>query len=162
MMLYTMKQMAAMLADSLRREELKETVERAGYDAFRALIDQLEQSLKSVDEEGFALLEEQLAWCRETFPEPSRFSPTWQIVWDELEGKLDGKRRAFEAVPAGEREGDWQIIMDNPFTNQEVVCYPSLSFIEAAYLFGYFKPTLEKNEYLRMQKVMTAVEVTGK
>jgi len=144
-----------------RREQVKAAVERGGYDAFRALVDQLENALKTVSEDGFDDLASRLRAGAELFPEPARFSPTWQKVWAELGEKLRWKRYAYESVPAAEREGDWQIIMDNPFTNHEVVCYPSLSFIEAAYLFGYFKPTLERNEYLRLQKIVTAVGVTG-
>ncbi|HZG56828.1 hypothetical protein [Paenibacillus sp.] len=160
-MLFTSTNFYQWMGEANRRDELKETVDKAGYDAFRVLVDQFEQALKEVDDGSFEAFEERLAWCRGAFPEPARFSPAWQIVWDELGEKARWKRYAFETVPASERDGDWQILMDNPFTNNEVVCYPKLSFIEAAYLFGYFKPTLEKNEYLRMQKVVTALELTG-
>ncbi|TLS50249.1 hypothetical protein FE782_21525 [Paenibacillus antri] len=144
-----------------RQEELRETVERIGYDAFRVLVDQLEKALKEVEEGGFDDYAARLAAGERLFPEPSRFSPTWQVVWAELGEKLRWKRYAYEAVSSADREGEWQIVMDNPFTNNEVVCYPTLSFIEAAYLFGYFKPTLEKNEYLRLQKVVNALQLTG-
>lgn len=144
------------------RAALKETVERQGYDAFRLLVDRLEQELKAVDESGFDALSERLAAGRRLFPEPVRFSPAWQRVWEDLSAKLRWKRYAFECVPAGEREGEWQIVMDNPFTNHEVICYPTLSFVEAAYLFGYFKPSLENNEYLRLQKIVNTVVVTGR
>lgn len=141
--------------------ELKERVDWIGYDAFRPLIDLLVKELKEADEQRFDTMGERIAALKRLFPEPGSFSPTWQNVWEELQEKLRWKRYAYESVPARERDGEWQIIMDNPFTNQEIVCYPSLSFIEASYLFCYFKPTLEKTEYLRLQKVVTAVEVTG-
>ncbi|HZG76166.1 MAG TPA: hypothetical protein VEZ72_09950 [Paenibacillus sp.] len=144
-----------------RHEQLKETMSKAGYDGFRALVDQLERALKEVEEGGFDDYAERLAAGERLFPEPARFSPTWQIVWAELGEKLKWKRHAYESVAPADREGEWQIVMDNPFTNNEVVCYPTLSFIEAAYLFGYFKPTLEKNEYLRLQKVVNALVMTG-
>jgi hypothetical protein len=144
-----------------RHEELKETVTRGGYDAFRVLVDQLGASLKEVEESGFDDYAARLAAGERLFPEPAKFSPTWQIVWAELGEKLKWKRHAYATVAPELRGGEWQIVMDNPYTNNEVVCYPTLSFIEAAYLFGYFKPTLEKNEYLRLQKVMNAVVVTG-
>jgi hypothetical protein len=141
--------------------ELKAEMERVGYDAFRQLIDQLIKALKEADEQTFDVLGERLAVLERLFPEPVLFSPTWQNVWEEMNAKLRWKRHAYETVPAAEREGEWQVLMDNPYTNQEIVCYPSMSFIEAAYLFCYFKPTLEKTEYLRLQKVVNAVVVTG-
>ncbi|MCI3922317.1 hypothetical protein MO973_18975 [Paenibacillus sp. TRM 82003] len=144
-----------------RHAELKERVERIGYDAFRPLIDLLVKALKEAEEPDFGTMGERLAVLERLFPEPASFSPTWQNVWKELQEKLRWKRHAYDAVPAKERSGEWQILMDNPFTNQEIVCYPSLSFVEASYLFCYFKPTLEKTEYLRLQKVVTAVQVTG-
>lgn len=160
-MRFATKPLFAMLGEKERRTEVKQSIERGGYDAFRVFIDQWEQALKEVEEDGFDELEERLAWCREAFPEPVRFSPVWQVVWDELGEKLRWKRYVFESVPPGEREGEWQIIMDNPYMNQGIVCYPALSFLEAAYLFGYFKPTLANNEYLRVQKIVNALEVTG-
>jgi len=151
----------AWLGSPERRAELKAAVEREGYDAFRALVDQLAAALKRCDETEFDELAARIAAGAELFPEPVRFSPTWQNVWDELSAKLRWKRFAFESVPPAEREGEWQIILDNPYTTQEIVCYPSLSFLEAAYLFGYFKPTLVSNEYLRLQKVVTAIVQSG-
>jgi hypothetical protein len=144
-----------------RETELKAEIERVGYDAFRQLIDQFVKALKEADEQSFDVLGERLAALERLFPEPVLFSPTWQNVWEELNTKLKWKRHAYATVPASEREGEWQILMDNPYTNQEVVCYPSMNFMEASYLFCYFKPTLEKTEYLRMQKIVNAVVVSG-
>ena len=160
-MRFAAKPLFEMLKVNERREELKQSIEQGGYDAFRLFVDQWEQALKEAGEEDFDAMEEQLAWCRAAFPEPVRFSPVWQSIWDEIGEKLRWKRYAFEKVPAGERDGEWQIVMDNPYTNQGVVCYPALSFMEAAYLFGYFKPTLAVNEYLRIQKIVNALEVNG-
>ena len=74
---------------------------------------------------------------------------------------LHWKVYVYRKVPPGDREGEWQILMDNPYTNQEVVCYPGLTFDDAANLFAYFRPNLVKNEYLRMQKVSTAITEHG-
>jgi hypothetical protein len=151
----------ALLGQSDRLADMKDAVEKEGYSAFRVLVDQLETALKQCEEGTFDDLAGRLAACEQLFPEPALFSPTWQNVWQELQTKLRWKRHAYETVPVPKREGEWQILMDNPFTNQEVVCYPGLSFVEASYLFGYFKPALEKTEYLRLQKIVTAVVETG-
>ena len=51
--------------------------------------------------------------------------------------------------------------MDNPYTNENIVCYPGLSFIEAAYLYSYFMVNLAKNEYIRLQKVVNLLISSG-
>ncbi len=149
------------LGDESLQSNIKQSIEEAGYSAFRFLVDQMEQAVKLADETNFAIVEERIRIATQLFPEPVLFSPTWQQIWVQIRAKLHWKRHAYEVVPAIERDGEWQIIMDNPYTNQEVVCYPGLSFLEAAYLFGYFKPTLEINEYVRLQKVVTALALSG-
>jgi hypothetical protein len=149
------------LGDESLHLSTKQLIEEAGYSAFRLLVDQLERAVKLADETNFAIVEERIRIANQMFPEPVKFSPTWQLFWVQIRTKLHWKRHAYEVVPAVERTGEWQIIMDNPYTNQEVVCYPGLSFLEAAYLFGYFKPTLEINEYIRLQKVVTALNLEG-
>lgn len=156
-----LKDYIGLLAQADRHRELQAMVTEAGYDAFRVLADQFEAMLKHVGEEGFADLAERIAAAERLFPEPARFSPAWQKIWQELRAKLRWTRHVYETIPAAGRDGEWQIILDNPFTNNEIACYPALSFAEAAYLFGYFKPGLEKNEYIRLQKVITAIEMTG-
>ena len=51
--------------------------------------------------------------------------------------------------------------MDNPLVVQEVVCYPALTFGDAAYLYAYFRPQLEKSEYIRLQKIQTVIQEIG-
>jgi hypothetical protein len=160
-----MKMINTQFYDQLAHVELhphlKQTIDKAGYSGFRILVDQFENAVKFADEEHFDQLEERILRAIELFPEPVHFSPTWQNFWHEIQTKLRWKRHVYASVNDHDRAGEWQIIMDNPFTNQEVVCYPSLSFKEAAYLFGYFKPTLELNEYIRVQKVVTSLIGTG-
>jgi hypothetical protein len=93
--------------------------------------------------------------AKRLFPTPVLFSPSWDKVWSELEQIITHKAKILQAVPPEERDGEWQIVMDNPATIQEVVCYPGLTFLDAVYLFAYFRPQMEKNEYLRLQKVQT-------
>lgn len=148
--------------DESELEQLREHVEREGYSAFRQLLDQFMRALKQIEnEESIGRVKLQVEKASSLFPEPARFSPSWQNVWNELLDSLRWMEHVYEHVAVSDRNGEWQVLLDNPFTNQEVVCYPGLQFQEAAYLFGYFKPTLVRNEYLRLQKITTAIIVTG-
>lgn len=71
------------------------------------------------------------------------------------------KIQVLQTIHKEDRDGEWQVIIDNPFAIQEVVCYPALNFLDAAYLYAYFRPDLEKNEYLRLQKIQTLVMEFG-
>jgi hypothetical protein len=128
-------------------------IHEGGYSSFRDFLEGFREKLKSFDdsdaEEVTALVEK----AESLLPEPVSLSPSWENVWQELKETASYKIKALHTIPAQEREGEWQIVMDNPYTNQEIVCYPALSFLEAAYLYGYFRPTLKKNEYIRLQKI---------
>jgi hypothetical protein len=139
----------------------KAYIEQEGYSAFRRLIDEFQYAIKKTTDREEAEVRERIETAARMFPEPAKFSPSWQDIWQELRDMLRWKAQVYRQVPPEEREGEWQILMDNPFTNQEVVCYPWLSFDEAAYLFAYFRPNLERNEYLRLQKVSTAITENG-
>jgi hypothetical protein len=67
----------------------------------------------------------------------------------------------LETVPPDQRGGEWQVILDNPHTIQEIVCHPGLTFDDAAYLFSYFRPGLERNEYIRLQKIQNMIVQVG-
>lgn len=141
--------------------QLRAYIEKEGYGAFRNLVDEFKSAIKKatdIDEEEVSA---RIEAAERMFPEPAKFSPTWQIIWRELRDMLRWKVYIYREVPPNDREGEWQILMDNPFTNQEVVCYPCLTFDESANLFAYFRPNLESNEYLRLQKVSTAITENG-
>lgn len=141
--------------------DMKEYVEKTGYGAFRDLVDEFKAAIKRATDLDEEEVRSRIEAAERLFPEPAKFSPTWQVIWQELKGMLRWKAYVYRAVPEAERNGEWQILMDNPFTNQEVVCYPGLRFDEAANLFAYFRPNLVKNEYLRLQKVSTAITENG-
>jgi hypothetical protein len=141
--------------------KVKAFVEKEGYSAFRKLIEEFKDAVKLAEEGQFDEVASRIEIAERLFPEPADFSPTWQKVWRELRDMLHWKAYAYKSIPVSGRSGEWQILMDNPFTNQEVVCYPGLSFHEAAYLFGYFRPTMVQNEYIRMQRVETLLTENG-
>jgi hypothetical protein len=59
----------------------------------------------------------------------------------------------LSCIPAEDRAGEWQVLIDNPYVPQQVVCYPALTFLDAAYMYGYFQRELKPHECLRLQKV---------
>jgi len=132
-----------------------------GYTYFRNFLEALRDQLKLADEDQLPQTYALLAKAREAFPAPGEISPSWTYIWDEMAHLLDCKKEAMAHIPPADREGEWQIIMDNPYTNESIVCYPGLSFLEAAYLYGYFRPGLKRNEYIRMQKIVSMFEYTG-
>jgi hypothetical protein len=146
---------AAEAAEEQRR--VSEEVKARGYSAFYPIVEGFNSLLRSFADDETGRVDELLRRGRRLFPEPAAFSPSWEKLWDELEQVAGYKRYALASVPAGERDGEWQVLMDNPYTNQEVACYPALTFMEAAYLYGYFRQRLEKNEYIRLQKIQTLI-----
>ncbi|OGX68214.1 MAG: hypothetical protein A2189_05805, partial [Paenibacillus sp. RIFOXYA1_FULL_44_5] len=142
-MLYTKFSQAATEAEF---EEFQEAAERSGYASFRAFLDKLQHDLKAGEEAELAVIAEKLQKAKKAMPEPGKLSPSWANIWEELTQLASFKREVIQTIPAVEWEGEWQIVLDNPHTKDEVVCYPSLSFLEAAYLFGYFKLDLKRNE----------------
>jgi len=142
----------AAFGDRLREE---------GFAAVRRFLDDCRVYLQRYDEAEAGEADELLARGRKALPEPGRVSPSWAKIWEHYEGIAGYKREIFQSIPFESRAGEWQVLIDNPYTNGNVAVYPALSFLEAAYLFAYFRTDLEKNEYIRMQKVETVISRTG-
>ncbi|UJF33482.1 hypothetical protein [Paenibacillus hexagrammi] len=136
-------------------------ITRQGFSGFKPFLDSFTELLKTAKDGDLERIEALLAKACHLFPEPAAFSPSWETVWQQLSDSAAAKRQVLQTVAESEREGEWQIIMDNPHAVQEVVCYPGLSFQDAAYLYAYFRPQLEKSEYIRMQKIQTLIQETG-
>lgn len=139
----------------------QESIQNGGYPSFRRLLDGFKKKIEFFDDTEAEQMTELIEKAQKWFPQPGKFSPSWERIWDELEQIIIYKIKLLNSIPTEERSGEWQVVMDNPYTNQEVVCYPGLSFIEAAYLYGYFRPELEKNEYMRIQKVQSLIMEFG-
>lgn len=141
--------------------QLREAVQYHGYSFFRSILEGLKDKIKSFNDDEAQHVIQLLDKAKQCFPKPARISPAWQYIWEELEQVVNYKYELMQQVPIKEREGVWQIVMDNPYTNQEVVCYPNLTFLDAAYLYGYFRPQLVYNEYIEVQKVQSIVTQFG-
>jgi hypothetical protein len=141
--------------------ELRTMFEHGGYSLFSQLLEGLKEYLIKCDETMLEQAKQLIVKGREIVPHPVVISPSWEKVWGEMELLIFHKGEALRSIPLSEREGEWQIIMDNPFTNEGISCYPALSFSDAAYLYAYFRKDLRKNEYIRLQKIMNVVMSHG-
>lgn len=141
--------------------ELRDTFAQEGYPAFYRFLDRFKMVIKTFHDgqEGEVLA--LIAKARQAVPEPGAISPSWTHIWDKLEKMTEYKLKILQSVPQEERNGEWQILIDNPFTNREVACYPGLSFADAVYIYAQFRPDLEDNEYIRLQKIQTHVTEFG-
>lgn len=149
------------LAGSDAEAAYQHGVHAEGYAGFRRLLDGLTEAIKAAADRDIPGLEKALAKAGRLFPEPVQFSPSWACIWEELAATLAAKKHVLSAIAADERTGEWQVIMDNPNVVQEVVCYPGLEFQDAAWLYAYFRPQLEKSEYIRLQKIQTVIQELG-
>ncbi|BBH19940.1 hypothetical protein Back11_12850 [Paenibacillus baekrokdamisoli] len=132
-----------------------------GFTPVRRLLDRLRDYLRQfTDEEGEMALE-LLHYARTALPEPGQISPSWAHIWQEFERIIRTKMYTFRSIAVEEREGEWQVLLDNPHSNQNIAVYPALTFMEAIYLFAYFRTDMTRNEYIRLQKIATVMTVTG-
>ena len=148
----------------ISEEELatwKASIDEGGYSAFHMLLEGFKHKLKHLQESNEQAIFSWIRKAREIFPEPEKFSPSWAHVWEEMQQIAETKAKLLHTVSPTEREGEWQIILDNPHTIQEVVCHPGLTFDEASYLYSYFRPGLQKNEYIRLQKIQSIIMEVG-
>lgn len=143
------------------RQQLAATLRNGGYAQFSGLLADLKHEMMACDEEQLEQVQALVRKAREIVPDPIVISPSWEKVWEEYEGILAYKEEVLRIVPHAERDGEWQVIMDNPFTNEGISCYPALSFIEAAYLYAYFRKDLKKTEYIRLQKITNLLMTQG-
>lgn len=147
-------------------EHLEQTfskeMESAGYFAFYTFAEDFRNGLKAYSDDQIPRFGNKLARARELFPQPERFSPSWGEIWNEFDLIYEAKNGVLSAIPAAGRDGEWQVLIDNPYSHQPVVCYPSLPFLEAAYMYGYFQRELKPNECLRLQKVTELLLARGR
>lgn len=141
--------------------ELEQAFRQGGYSAFNELLEGLREKLMTADEERMEELKALIAKGQAVVPDPGAISPSWERIWEDFSCYAAVKEEALQAVKPHDRDGEWQVVMDNPFTNDGIACYPGMSFVEAAYLYAYFRKDLKKAEYLRLQKVMTLILAEG-
>ena len=133
-----------------------------GFSAVRVFLEDFRAFLRQYDEPQQEEAERLIGRGRAVLPEPGRISPAWSHVWDEFQAIAAFKRDVFNRIPPDERDGEWQVLLDNPYTNGQIAVYPALTFLEAAYLYAYFRTGLVPNEVIRMQRIQTVLFDTGR
>jgi len=141
------------LTASDERTAFRQTMETKGYRAFFTFVDDFRNLLKRYAEPESEEVGELIRQARADFPNPQQFSPSWDNLWEVFEAIYAAKNETLADVPAPERDGDWQVLIDNPYLPHHVVCYPGLAFVDAAYTYAYFQQELKPNEVLMLQKV---------
>jgi hypothetical protein len=141
--------------------ELQDRMNQAGYSLFYDFLDSFQKHIHQFRDEEAEHMKHLVAKARTILPNPGSISPAWTYIWDKLDHMITYKVRVLQAVAQDDRNGDWQVLIDNPSTNREVACYPGLTFYDAAYVYAQFRHELEKNEYIRMQKIQTHITEFG-
>jgi hypothetical protein len=141
--------------------EIGNRIKGAGYTGFYEIQDYIRESFKRTDEANLNEFNELVNKIKTAVPNPGEISPSWEYFWRDLDRMTHLKDKVFNEVHADTREGEWQVIIDNPFSHDNVACYPMLSFLEGVYLYCYFSLNLKKNEYLRLQKIASLVTMHG-
>lgn len=139
----------------------RERMEREGFTGFRHFLDEFKEAIRSFEDDGSVEMAALVEQGKRLFPKPGLFSPSWQNVWEEYSQTVAYKAEVLARISPSSRDGEWQVLMDNPFTNEGLVCYPALSFLEASYLYAYFRSDLKKNEYIRLQKIQDMLMAYG-
>lgn len=155
----TYKPLASWLEEAKSEKEieaLQQVAEKNGFSYFHAFIESIKQKIGTFSDEDTDAMLAYLNKVEKVFPDPGLYSPAWDRMWNKFRAMIDDKIDILHQIPVHEREGEWQVLLDNPYSNDSITCYPRLSFAEAVYLYCYFREDLAKNEYVRLQKVVTS------
>ena len=153
--------MVEALAGAVEVTELADYLQAEGYKAVQTVIFYLEKELRSAGEAELQTWGEAFERARTAVPNPGQYSPSWREIWDELAAAQQEKQRVFEQISPEERSGVWQVMFNNPYSTDGVVCHQGLSLVEAAYLYAEYRYNLKKNEHVYLQKVQTYVAEIG-
>ena len=156
-----LKELRSVSDADMEAMRLGEALRGEGFTAVRRFLDDFRGFLREFGDAEGVHADELLRLGRLAVPEPGRISPSWAYIWQEYDGIVRTKRRLFRQIASAARDGEWQVLLDNPYSNQNIAVYPGLTFLEAAYMFAYFRTDMTNNEYIRLQKVETVVTVTG-
>ncbi|MFX0559830.1 hypothetical protein TEPIDINF_001236 [Tepidibacillus infernus] len=133
--------------------EFKNKLEAVGFTAMNQLIQDFYEKLKNMDELEFDQIKKWLQWGSELFPNLSVISPSWENTWQDLAKIYDVKVGYFMEIPKEQRDGEWQVLFDNPFSTEGVVCHPRKTFNEATYLAAKYQLYMKKAEIVELQKI---------
>ncbi|UVI27635.1 hypothetical protein [Paenibacillus spongiae] len=132
-----------------------------GFTAVRRFLDEFRDYLRQFGDAECQQASERLQLARAMLPNPGEVSPSWVNIWKEYDSIIRTKRVVLGSIPVTAREGEWQVLLDNPHSNQNIAVYPGLTFMEAIYMFAYFRSDMMPSEYIRLQKIDTLLTFTG-
>ena len=144
------------------KNEFAQIVNKTGFSAINDLTRSFHDELKKIEENEFELMRGWIELGKKLLPDLLRFSPNWEYFWDETMQTLENKANYYQEIPAEERDGEWQVLFDNPFSTDGIVCHPEKSFTEAAYLAAKYLLHLKKAEIVKLQKVTHTIMKRGK
>jgi hypothetical protein len=150
------------LTNSDSEQTFKAAMETSGYFSFYKFADEFRSGLKGYAETEIVSYGQYLDRAYRLFPKPEQFSPSWETLWNEYTLIYNAKNDVLQAILESDRAGEWQVLIDNPYNHQQVVCYPSLAYLEAAYMYGYFQQDLKPHENLRLQRVTNVLLTHGR
>ncbi len=144
-------------------EELafKDSIEDVGFSAVNQWIHSLHNTLKKMDEKEFVQVKQWLELGKGLLPNLKSFSPSWEETWNDLFHIYHLKVDFYSKISMEERNGEWQVLYDNHFSTDGIVCHSNNSFAEATYLAAKYQLHLKKAEYVKLQKVVTSIVSKG-
>ena len=142
-------------------EQLAQEIKSLSYKDIYDWITRLTNELEIASEGEFARLEELIQNAATILPDPQSYSPSWDGIWTELQAILEIKQQVFKKIPPQERDGEWQLLFDNPFSTEGMVNHVNLTFDKAAYMFAKYRKDLAKLEYVSLQKVQRFITENG-
>lgn len=149
------------IADEEQLMEYGRQLADRGFTALRRYFEEIREYLRTFMDDEAADAAALIERLRTALPTPGRISPSWQDIWQEFSGIVKYKTEVLKRIPAAARDGEWQVLLDNPYSNQHIAVYPALTFQEASYMYAYFRTSLEPTEFIRLQKVETVIMNTG-
>ncbi len=121
-------------------QQFRQTVVEGGFTAFRLFLEGFRDMLKRFEDGEIERVNRCLPQPGSCFPSRDG-SASWVDIWNEFEQIAQFKQTVLESIVGDDRAGEWQILIDNPYTNTDLACYPSLTFLEGAYLSRISAPT---------------------
>jgi len=149
------------LSDESDKLDFKQSIEKAGFSAINQWIHSLYDHVKKMDEPEFNQVKRWLECGKELFPDLAVYSPSWANTWKELFEIHRRKADYYFTVSSDQRDGEWQVLYDNPFATDGIVCHTNKTFPEATYLAAKYQLGLKRAEYVKLQKVLTSLVHRG-
>lgn len=149
------------LENEQESEQFVKEIQEQGFMALNNLINSFYEKIKEMEDKEFKQVEIWIQLGKDLLPDLATFSPTWSNTWKNLQTIFERKVEFYSQVPLAEREGEWQVLFDNPFITDDIVCNSNLKFAEATYLIAKYLLNLKKSEIVKLQKVITYAKTTG-